>query len=59
MTHFIELEKQDLIQIEGGWPIWAKSALKSITAAWLIDQVVDNWDSIKEGFAEGWNSIGN
>lgn len=58
MAHFIELEKTELLNINGGLPGWTKTIFKSITGVWIADQIIDNWDAIKEGFAEGWNSIG-
>jgi len=57
MAQFIELDQPELINLNGGLPS-LKSFFRSLTGVWFADQVIDNWDSIKEGFSEGWNSIG-
>lgn len=59
----LELSKMDLAPLEdyemqmtnGGleWPKW----LKGVTWAAVGKELIDNWDEIKKGLADGWNSL--
>lgn len=62
MTQTIDLQKMGCIPITeseiqhtngGGLPKW----MKAIGVGWLVDQVVSNWDEIKEGAKDGWKSV--
>ena len=57
----MNLEKMNLVEMNsfdacaisaGGW-------IKKLGWAYLAQQIVDNWDEIKEGFQEGWQAGGN
>jgi hypothetical protein len=37
----------------GEWPKW----LKGVTWAAVGKEIIDNWDEIKKGVADGWNSL--
>lgn len=45
----------DMQNIDGGleWPGW----LKSVGWAAVAKEVVDHWDDIKHGLADGWNGL--
>lgn len=51
---FISMTDIEMVKINGGtkWPKW----LKGLGVGWLVDQVISNWDEIKEGFREGYNA---
>ncbi|MEO5891647.1 MAG: hypothetical protein ABIQ31_15470 [Ferruginibacter sp.] len=62
MTQTFDLNKMGLAemgdleiqQIEGGSiPSW----LKGFGIAWAVGQVIGNWENIKKGAANGWNSV--
>jgi hypothetical protein len=38
----------ELRETEGGWPNWV---------IWLGEQIISNWDDIKSGAKDGWNSV--
>lgn len=45
-----ELTRMEAQEVYGGEvPSW----LKGISALWLIEQVIDNWDEIKQGVKDG------
>ena len=37
----------------GGVPKW----MKTFGIMWFVDEFVSNWDDIKKGAKEGWNSV--
>jgi hypothetical protein len=45
----IPLTEFEMQNTEGGGRI-------SSFALWFLDQVVENWDEIKQGLKEGWNA---
>ena len=48
------LSNSEMHEVEGGGlPTW----LKGFGIAWLADQIISNWDEIKQGAKEGWNSV--
>jgi len=48
------LEEFQMLEIDGGaLPKW----MKAFGVGWLVDQVISNWDDIKVGAKEGWNSV--
>ena len=55
MTQPLELNKMQLSamtmdemqEVNGGSDFWK----------WLAEQVVENWDDIKKGAKNGWNSV--
>ena len=48
-----ELAANEFETITGGeWPSW-----KSITWAAVASEVVEHWDELKQGFADGWNAV--
>ena len=42
------LNKFEMQETEGGWPGWA---------TWLGEQFITNWEDIKKGARDGWNSV--
>ncbi|MGC4232747.1 MAG: hypothetical protein QM594_07190 [Niabella sp.] len=41
-----ELNNNEVLQVEGGSKgFWS----------WLVKQIIDNWDEIKQGASDGWN----
>jgi hypothetical protein len=48
-----EISSLELLEINGGT---APSWLKKLGWGYLAQQVVDNWDDIKSGFADGYNA---
>lgn len=50
----VPLSEFEMKQIDGGkMPKW----MKAFGWGWLVDQVVANWDDIKQGAKDGWNSV--
>lgn len=47
------LSGQEIQEIEGGLPKW----MQAFGVGWLVNQVISNWDDIKEGAKEGWDSV--
>ncbi len=55
MAHFEELQPNELIETTGGElsPTLSK-LLKGFSFVWLADQIIENWDAVKQGFTSGW-----
>lgn len=48
------LSSEELDRTNGGeWPKW----LKGVTWAAIGNEIIENWDEIKKGLADGWNSL--
>jgi hypothetical protein len=48
------LEEQELQETEGGaWPKW----LKGVTWVSVGSEIIENWEDVKKGVVDGWNSI--
>jgi len=45
-----ELDKSELMEIDGGKGIWDK-----LTYAGILIWVTENWSDIKQGCYDGWN----
>jgi hypothetical protein len=62
MTQTFDLRKMELAplnnlemqEIDGGG---LESLLKGFGIAWAVGQVISNWAEIKQGAANGWNSV--
>ena len=52
MKNLQELSIQEMRVYEGG------STPKSVWL-WLGEQIIENWDDIKQGFSDGWNGTYN
>jgi hypothetical protein len=51
--HLVPLPELELQDIDGGtWPSW----VKAFPIAWLADQIIRNWDDIKDGLKEGYKA---
>lgn len=51
---FKPLSDQEVLRIEGGGlPKW----MQAFGVGWLVNQVISNWDDIKKGAREGWDSV--
>jgi hypothetical protein len=50
LTSITQTEMQEIDG--GGWPSW----VKGLGIGWVADQIVKNWDEIKEGLQEGYNA---
>lgn len=37
----------------GQLPVW----MRTLGIGWVVDQIVSNWDDIKKGASQGWNSV--
>jgi len=44
--NLVELDLEEATLIDGG---------KGIGWAWLAEQIVENWNEIKQGVSDGWN----
>ena len=44
-----QIEMQDVEG--GGFSLWRAAPI-----AWLVDQVINNWDDLKAGIKEGYNA---
>jgi hypothetical protein len=55
MAHFEELLPNESLEATGGYlsPNMSK-LLKGFSLFWLADQVIENWDAVKQGFVSGW-----
>lgn len=52
--NLVELNAQEMLSVEGGSiPKW----VKTLGWGWLATSIIDNWNEIKEGAADGWNAI--
>ena len=48
----VEMDGRDMVEVDGGkFPSWAKK----FGWAWLVGEVIDNWDDIKQGLSDGYN----
>lgn len=54
--NLVEMNSQEMVSVDGGgMPSW----MKKLGWAYLAQEVIDNWDEIKEGWREGWEAGGN
>lgn len=49
--NLVELNAQEVQEVEGGS---APSWLKKLGWGWVVTEVIDNWEEIKKGAADGW-----
>lgn len=48
----LELDAKEMQKIDGGKaPGW----IKKLGWGYLVVEVIENWEEIKEGFSDGWN----